>query len=249
MKKLIVLLVLLLANSISYSSDKSQSQTITAQTSQKEVKQLDEYENKILDRVETFYNNRINYLLWIMGAGLVIVGIIVPLLLELQRQKNFKKELARKLKKSEDVLKKYSEGKTEELEAKLTRGVSTPLSMAFVGLATSYAGELSPAAYAIRLQLHVLAMKFNIVSQCSGGSFTASRIISIFTCTNKGAEIPLQNLTVTNELIEVMKEDVKNIVDEKKREEMENQVRELQIYINKLIYDKKQTPIPQSSPQ
>jgi uncharacterized membrane protein (DUF106 family) len=47
------------------------------------VKQLDEYEDKIMDRAEAFYNNRMNHLLWTMGiimaAGLAIVGILIPI--------------------------------------------------------------------------------------------------------------------------------------------------------------------------
>lgn len=252
MKKLIVLLVLLLATSISCSQEKSQPQTITAQTSQKETKQLGEYENKILDRAETFYNNRITHILWtmsiIMTVGLAIVGIIIPMLLERQRRINFKKEMKTHLTKSEDELKKYSEKKTEEVKAELTKEISSPLSLAFLGLAGLLSEELSPAAYSFMLQLHVLAMKFDIISQCSGASFTASGIISSLDSTKKGDEIELGALKDIDELVETIKEDIKKIIDEKNRKNMENQVRELQIYIHQLIYKKQQTP-PQSSPQ
>lgn len=37
------------------------------------------YENKILDRSETYYNNKFNFLLWIFGISFAIFGLILPL--------------------------------------------------------------------------------------------------------------------------------------------------------------------------
>lgn len=246
MKKLIVLWIFLLATSISCSSEKSQPQTITSQTSQTsqtETKQVDEHNNDILDRAETFYNNRMDQLIQTMGIimmiGFAIVGIVMPLLLDWYRQRNFKKETATLVANSKIEVKKYSEEKAKEAKAELEKEMSQPLSMAFLGLTGVYSKELSPAAYSFMLQLHVLAMKFDIMSQCKGTSFTASKIIRLLTSQNKGGEIPLEDLQVIGKLIEQIKEeDVKNIVDEKKRKDIESQVRELQIYVDSLIYNK-----------
>jgi len=72
------------------------------------TEQLDEYENKILDRAETFYNNRMNTLLWtmsiIMTVGLAIVGIFIPIILEWQRKRSFTKELVTQSLKFEKAL-------------------------------------------------------------------------------------------------------------------------------------------------
>jgi len=68
------------------------------------AEQLDEYEDKILNKVENFYNNRMNYLLWTMGVGLAIVGILVPMFLEGQRKRSFKRELGIQSRKFEKAL-------------------------------------------------------------------------------------------------------------------------------------------------
>lgn len=217
------------------------------------AEQLDEYENKILDRAETFYNNRMDHLLWtmsiIMTVGLAIVGILIPMFLEWQRKRSFTKEMAIHLSQSEDALKKYAAEQTERLRAELTKEISSPISMAFSGLGGLLSSKISPGAYSLMLQSHVLAMKFHIISQCSGGSLTASKIIQLFTYENKGSEITLETLKAVDKEIENMKEDVQKIIDDKKREDMEGQVRELQIYVHELIYNKQQTPPPQSSSQ
>lgn len=68
---------------------------------------VDEY-NIIVDRSETFYNNRMSDLLWTMGiimtVGLGIVGILIPMLLERHRERNFEKELAKQSRKFEKAL-------------------------------------------------------------------------------------------------------------------------------------------------
>jgi len=214
------------------------------------AEQLDEYENRILDRAENFYNNRMTHLLWtmsiIMTVGLAIVGILIPMLLEWQRKRSFAKELATHLSQSEDALKKYAEEQTEKLRIDLLsinndlkKAMYSNLSVAFLGLGGLLSKELSPEGYALMLKLHVLAMKFSIIGQ-RGTSLTASQIIQLFTETDKGSEIALGTLKAVDEAIENMKGDVENINNDQRRLDMESQVRELQIFVHSLIQRKQQ---------
>lgn len=72
------------------------------------TEQLVEHDNKILDRAETFYNNRMTYLLWTMGILIGIGAIIVPLvvngLIQYQRKISFTKELVAQSLKFEKAL-------------------------------------------------------------------------------------------------------------------------------------------------
>lgn len=233
--------------------------TTSGQTPQAEAQQLDEYKNKIIDQAERFYNNRMIQLLWIMGFGIAIVGIIVPILLESQREKSFDRELDIRLAELrkysegktgevEAELRKYSEKQTKELEAELRKEIYIPLSLAFLELGGLFSGQKSPAACGLELHSYVLAMKYDIISQCLGTSLDASRIIMLFTSDDRGDKITLKHLEEIERIIETIEEDVKKIIDKKKRENMESELRELQTYIHSLIYKKKQTP-PQSSPQ
>jgi hypothetical protein len=249
MKKAFFLWMLLLVTSISCSPpDKSQPQTIPSQTTPKEAQQLDEYENKILDRAETFYNNRMTQLLWVMSILIGIVGVLTPvilsIILEWYRKRSFEKEMY----KRQQDFQKYAEKKTGEVKAELQKEMAQPLSVAFLGLAGLFSIRRSPAAYTLMLQSHVLAMKFYIISQCTGSSLTASEIIQMFTRENRGSEVTLGVLKGVDNEIEGMKEDVKNIANDERRKDMESQVKELQIYIHQLIYNKQQTS-PQSSSQ
>jgi nitrogen fixation/metabolism regulation signal transduction histidine kinase len=227
----------------------------SAQISQTEAppaaQQLAEYENRILDRAETFYNNRMANLLWtmsiIMTAGLAIVGIVIPMLLDRQRRRTFTKEMATHLSQSEDALKKYAEEQTAKLRTELMtlnedliKMIGTPLSMAFLGLGHVFSKELSPEGYGLTLQLHVLAMKFYIISHCSGTRLTASQIIQLLTYPEKGSEITLETLKAVDEEIENMKGDVQKIINDKKRVDMKSEVKELQIFVHSLIQRKQQ---------
>ncbi len=175
-----------------------------------------------------------------MTIGLAIVGILIPMILEWQRKRSFTKELSMHLSQSEDALKKYTEEQTRELKAELTKQISSPLSIAFFGLSQSlYSEEMSPAEYGIRLQLDVLAMKFDVISQCSGGSLDASVIIRTYRDT--GSQITLETLKAVDESLEDMKEDVDNINDDQKRSDMKSQVQELQIFVHGLIVQKQRT--------
>jgi len=222
--------------------------------------QLDEYENKILDRAENFYNNRMTHVLWtmgiLMGIGGAIVGILIPMILEWYRKGSFEKEMSTRLKD----FKKYTEEQTEKLktelisqiddrEAKQTKGISSSFSMAFLGLGGLLSSEQSAVGYGLMLQSYVLAMKFYIIGQCSGGCITASQIIQLLTYQDKGSEITLDTLEVVDIEIENMKKDLNEIVDKEKREDMESQVRDLQIFVHALIYEKRQTAPPQAEPQ
>lgn len=48
----------------------------------------------LLSKVEGFYNNAFRKLVAVLGIGLLIVGIVIPLVLEYERQKSFAKEMA-----------------------------------------------------------------------------------------------------------------------------------------------------------
>jgi len=232
------------------------------------AKQFDEYEDKILKRSETFYNNRMTDLLWTMGiimaAGLAIVGILIPMILERQRRISFARELDtqsqkfnERLSQSEDLLKKYAEEQTEKLRTELIsqiddsgteleKAISTPLSMAFGGLGGLFSKEISPEGYGLTLQCHVLAKKFSIIGQSPKASLSATQIIKLLQYTNKGSEIKLETLKAVDEVIEGMKGDVDKIIDDEKRVDMESQVEELQIYVHALIHKKQQTTPPQA---
>jgi hypothetical protein len=205
---------------------------------------LDEYESRLLERAETFYNNRMAGLLWtmsiIMTAGLAIVGILIPLLLEWQRGRSFRREMAAHLSRSEYALRKYVEEQTKTLRTELEITTATPLSMAFFGLSHMIPTELSPEAYGLTLQLHVLALKFNIISNCSGTSLSASEIIRLLAYQDRGREIKLETLKVVDAAIENMKGDMEKISNGGRRADMESQIKELQIFVHSLIQRKQQ---------
>ncbi len=217
---------------------------LSSQPTAANAEDLHEYESRLLDRAETFYNNRIDSLLWTMSiiitAGLGIVGILVPLLLERQRGRSFRRETATYLSRSEDALKTYVEEQTKTLRTELEVTTGTPLSMAFLGLGHVFSRELSPEAYGLMLQLHVLALKFNIISNCCGSSLPASEIIRLLTCKDTGREIKLDTLKVVDAEIENMKGDMQKISDAGRRAGMQSQVKELQIFVHSLIQWKQQ---------
>lgn len=215
------------------------------------VKQLDEYEDKILDRAEAFYNNRMTVLLWTMGiimaAGLAIVGILIPMILEWYRKRNFEKVMDMRTQE----LKVYTEVKIEKLKTELmmqiddredkqTKGIASNFSMIYSGIGGLLSSQISQAAYGLMLQAHVLAMKFSIIGQCPGGCLTASQIIYTFSVTDKGKEITLDTLKTIDAEIENMKGDIGKITDDEKRVDMESQVRDLQIFVHGLINEKQQ---------
>ena len=213
------------------------------------AEQLDEYGNEILDRSETFYSHRMTELLWIMGiiiaAGLAIVGVLIPMILEWQRRKSFEKEMSTRLQE----FKEYTEKRTKELKTELIIATSSNFSMAFSALGGLLSSQTFPAGYDLMLQSHVLAMKFSIIAQCSGGCLTASEIIELFTRTDIGSEITLKTLEAVDAEIEDMKGCLDEITDDDKRVDMKSQVKELQIYVHALLHKKQQTTPPQAGPQ
>jgi hypothetical protein len=217
---------------------------VSAQPTAATGDEFDQYESRILDRAETFYNNRMAGLLWamsiVMTVGLAIVGILVPMLLEWQRGSSFRKEMATHLSRSEGALKKYAEEQARTLRTQLDVTTGTPLSMAFLGLGHVFSRELSPEGYGLTLQLHVLALKFKIISNCSGTSLPASKIIELCTYQDRSREITLGTLKAVDAEIENMKGDMHRIADDTRRADMESQVQELQILVHSLIQRKQQ---------
>lgn len=78
-----------------------QSRTLTA-------KEFYEYEDRIIDRSEKFYDRQMTHLLWVMGAlmaiGGTIIGIIIPMIEERRRKISFKEELTKQSRKFEKAL-------------------------------------------------------------------------------------------------------------------------------------------------
>jgi len=226
------------------------------------AKQFDEYEDKILDRAEGFYNNRMSTLLWIIGIFMGIVGIIMPLVIsgfmQWQRKISFTKELAQA---DEKILKSTKE-QTKELEKKLisqiddreakqTIAISSYLSMIFSGLGTVFGTQKSEIGYSLWLQSQILAMKLSISGQCGGGCLTASQIIQTMREVEMANNLALKTLEAANADIEDMKRELDKIANVEKRVDMESQVKQLQIYVCALIHEKQRdddTTPPQAKP-
>jgi hypothetical protein len=89
--------------------------------------QLEEYENKIIDKVQKFYGIALTLLLAAMG----LFTFVLTLVLEWIRQKSFKKELAEK----EAELKKHNDKKIAEALEGFKIEISSKLAHAFCGIA------------------------------------------------------------------------------------------------------------------
>lgn len=256
MKKLIVLWVILLTTSISCSPDKSQSQTIQGQTPATETQNIGEYETKILDRAETFYNNRMTQILWIMGFGVAIVGIIVPILLELQRQRNFKKEMANRLQE----FKEYTKKQTQEVETKLisqiddreteqTTAIASNLSVIFTEIGALF---LAMKEWNGMLLSFSLAIKRSVSGQCIRNCIDTCNVRYKLEKPHIAKEIDLCILEGVDEALEEVKECLHKIADAEERTYVESQARDLQILVHALIKEKQQaakTTPPQAGPQ
>ena len=79
----------------------TQPRTLTA-------KEFYEYEDRIIDRSEKFYDRQMTHLLWTMGSlmaiGGTIIGILIPMNEERRRKINYKKELTKQSRKFEKAL-------------------------------------------------------------------------------------------------------------------------------------------------
>jgi len=215
------------------------------------LEQLDDYENKILDRSETFYSNRMTDLLWtmgiLMGIGAIIIPLVISGLIQYQRKISFTKDLEQadaKLEKSttEQIQKLRTELviQIDDSETELEKAISTPLSMAFSGLGAVLSKIPSPEAVSAMLQSFILAKKYSIIGQRPNSSFTASEIVKLFKYQDRGTQIKLDTLVSIDEVIEGMKGDLDKIIDDKEKEEMKSQVKELQIFVHGLIDKKRQ---------
>ena len=213
------------------------------------AKQYDEYENKILDRAETFYNNRMTDLLWTMGILMAIGAVVIPFVIsgfiQWQRNISFKKELAQAEKKILESTKEQIKELEKELisqiddrEAKQTIAISSYLSMIFSGLGGVLSSQKSSAGYGLSLQSQVISMKFSVNAQCFGGCLTADQIINLFSPPHVASKLKLDTLEIVDGEIEIMKGDLDKIVDAEKRADMELQVKKLQIFVHTLIHEK-----------
>ena len=87
---------------------------------------LEEYENKIINKVQSFYGVALTLLL----AAMSLFTFVLTLILEWVRQKSFKKELAKK----EKVLQTYTEDKIAEAVVGLYVNISSKLQITFAAL-------------------------------------------------------------------------------------------------------------------
>ena len=228
--------------------------------------QLDEYEDKIIDRSEGFYNNRMTDLLWtmgiLMGIGVVIIPLVVSGLTQWQRKISFANELAtqsleckKTLSQADEKLVKFTNEQIQKLRSQIdkqTKDISSNLSMIYTGIGGLFSSQKSQVSYSLMLQAHALAMKYSIIGGCSGECLTASQIIQLFSQPHVANELTLNTLKVVDVEIESMKVDLSKIADDKKRIDMESQVKDLQIFVHALINEKQQPaepPPPQAGPQ
>jgi hypothetical protein len=224
------------------------------------AEQLDEYENKILDRSEAFYNNRMNHLLWTMGiimaAGLAIVGILIPVILEFQRKRSFAKEMANRLQE----FKKYAKKQTQEVETKLishiddreaeqTKAITSNLSMIFMEIGALF---LTQKEWSGMLLSYAFAIKRSVSGQCIRSCLNTCKIKRILENPDIAKKIALDSLQSVDEALEDVKKYLDEIADTEERADVESQVKDLQISVHALIKEKQQaakTTPPQTEPQ
>ena len=226
------------------------------------AEQLDEYNDKILNRSETFYNNRMTHLLWTMGiimvAGLAIVGILIPVILELQRKRSFAKEMATRLQEFEEYTKEQTEKLRTELisqndarEEEQTKAIGSHLAYIF----TAMGGLFYPLkAWGMMLKSFFIAIRLSIDGQCFDTCFNISgpTIIRLLENPEITNSLTLDILCDSDKDIEDIKVRLDKITDIEQRVQMKSQIKDLQMTIHALIVEKRQgsdTVSPQTNPQ
>ncbi len=225
------------------------------------AKQLDEYEDKILDRAEGFYNNRMSDLLWMMGVLMGIVGVGIPLVIsgfiQWQRKISFTKEL---LQVNEKILESTKE-QIKELETELisqinareeeqTEGIGSNLAYLF----TQMGGlSLSLKTWDMAIKSFFLAIRVSIAGQCFDSCFKISghQIVQLLENPEITNSLTLDSLRNSDEDIECIKVLLGEIADTEQRVRMESQVKELQILVYALLHEKQHdadTAPPQAEP-
>ena len=196
------------------------------------VNQLDEYQQKIIDRAETYYSNRFNILLWVMGISVVIVGIILPIILiQIQRHdietkfekiaskiKIMEKEHQAKFEKNNSDIKEAFEKVGEiagELKGKqkvIANEFYENISMIYSALATSFSEN---GNYPSAILANLLSIKFNVKSHIrfnlaynSRRFALTSELISHCVASGGMSEFIFKNAT---ELLKVIKENISKI--------------------------------------
>jgi hypothetical protein len=222
--------------------------------------QLDEYENKILDRAETFYNNRMTHLLWTMGIligiGGAIVGVLIPMILEWYRKRSFEKEMSMRLQE----FKKYTEEQTEKLktelirqinerEAEQTKAVCSSLTYVF----TALGGLFRPLkAWDMVITSYFIAIRHSIDGQCTNECLKTSHLKEALEREEIANILNLDTLVSADKDLEDIKTQLDNIADTEQRAQVESQIKELQMIVHALIIKKRQdgkTTSPQAGPQ
>ena len=236
----------------------AQPQTIVPTTITAE--QLDKYENKILDRAENFYNNRMTHLLWtmgiLMGLGGAIVGVIIPMILEWYRKINFEKEMSARLQE----FKEYTEEQTEKLktelitqidarEEKQTKAVGSNLAYLF----TAVGGLFYPLeAWDMVLKAYFIAIRHSIDGQCADSCLKTSQIIKLLERLEITNKLKLDTLEAADKEIEDIRVQIDKIVETEQRVQVESQIKDLQMTVHALIIKKRQdgkTTSPQAGSQ
>jgi hypothetical protein len=226
------------------------------------AEQLDEYENKILNQAEVFYNDRMAHLLWTMGiimaAGLAIVGILIPMILEWQRKISFAKELAQAdekiLKSTKKQIKELETGLISQIDAReeeQTKAIGSNLAYIF----TAMGGLFMPMqAWDMVLKSFFIAIRFSIDGQCLDSCFNATvpHIIHLLEKPETTNSLTLEILCDSDKDIEDIKVRLDKITDTEQRVRMKSQIKDLQMTIHALTVKKRQdsdTVSPQTKPQ
>lgn len=224
------------------------------------AKQLDEYEDKILDKAETFYNNRLNLLLWMMGILMGIGGIIIPLVISgfmhWQRKISFAKELdqAEKeiLESTEEKMKILKTGLISQIDARdeeQTKGTGSNLAYIY----TTMAGVLfiPVGEWGMTIRLYIMAIRSSIDGQCFDHCFKIAgrEIVRLLDNPEIANSLDLGILRHVDTGIENIKKQLSEIADTEQRSQMESKVKELQIPVHALLHKKQQTTSPQAEPQ
>jgi hypothetical protein len=224
------------------------------------AEQLDEYENKILDRAETFYNNRMTHLLWtmgiLMGIGGAIVGVLIPMILEWYRKRSFEKEMSTRLQE----FKKYTEKQTEKLKTELisqiddredkqTKAVGSNLAYLFTALGGLFRHL---KGWDMVITSHLIAIRHSIDGQCTNDCLKTSHLKEVLEREEITNKLRLDTLKSADEDLEDIKVRLENIADTEQRVQAESQIKDLQMIVHALIIKKRQdgeTTSPQAGPQ
>ncbi len=222
--------------------------------------QLDEYEDKILDKAETFYNNRMTFLLWMMGSLMGIGGIVIPLVIggfmHRQRKISFAKELDQAdkniLESTEEKMKILKTGLISQIDARdeeQTKGIGSNLAYIFAtmaGVVFVPVGE-----WGMTLRLYIMAIGSSIAGQCFDDCFKIAgrEIVRLLDDPERADSLTLEILRDADTGIENIKKQLSEIADTEHRSQMESQVKELQIRVHALLHKKQQATTPQAEPQ